>query len=110
AAHVTLIQLEPSWCYELEGYLGPFPPQVNWLDRNFPYLVNFNHFHASWVAGPEGISPIFFRDPEFDDPHALSAVNKRVRDLGIETVHRKLGDRPDLIEKMLPTSPPMTSR
>jgi 4-hydroxyacetophenone monooxygenase len=110
AAHVSIFQQYASWCFEIEGYLAPFPPQVNWIDRNFPYLVNFARFNLSRVNGPEGTRPLFQVDPGFDDPHTLGVVNKRIRDMCIETLKRKFGERTDLIEKMLPNEPPMTSR
>ena len=37
AGHLTLFQRTPSWCFDMPGYLEPFSPQVNWLDRNLPF-------------------------------------------------------------------------
>ncbi len=108
--HLTLFQRHPSWCYEVPGYLSPYPAQVNWLDRNFPYMANFLRFHASWLGGPDGLGPLFAVDPDFKDPHAVSAHSQRLRELVLATLKRKFGDRTDLIEKMTPKAPPMTSR
>ena len=51
----------PSWVFDVPGYLAPYPPQVNWLDRNFPYLTNFVRFtgcvyepSAEPLQGPPG--------------------------------------------------------
>jgi 4-hydroxyacetophenone monooxygenase len=46
-AHTTLFMRTPRWCVETPGYLSPFAPQITWLDRNFPFLVNFNRLSAS---------------------------------------------------------------
>ena len=41
-------------------------------------------------------------DPDFVDPHARSLVNKYTRDMCVNFATRKLGSRPDLLEKMIP--------
>ncbi len=49
-------------------------------------------------------------DPDYEDEHARSALNKRVRDECIEFLERKLGDRPDLLARMIPQHPPFSAR
>jgi 4-hydroxyacetophenone monooxygenase len=49
-------------------------------------------------------------DPDFQDPHTLSAGNKATRDMCVAFAARKLGSRPDLLAKMIPNFPPMASR
>lgn len=110
AAHVTLFQRTPSWCFDHPTYVTPLPEQSLWLDRNFPYYVNFARFRLSWVYGPDGFKLTQYVDPAFDDPHARSAVNKRTRDSRVAFVEQKLASRPDLIEKMIPLAPPNSSR
>ena len=56
AGHTFVFQRTPNWCFDTKGYLEPFPPQVNWLDRNFPYIRNFIRFRVSWLTGPETLS------------------------------------------------------
>ena len=41
AEHVTVFQRTPQWLFPVPGYRSPFPPQVNWLDRNLPFHTNF---------------------------------------------------------------------
>jgi 4-hydroxyacetophenone monooxygenase len=108
--HLTLFQREPSWCFEAPGYLAPYPPQVNWLDRNFPWLTNFLRFRSSWLFRPEATLPRVTIEPGFVDEHAVSPLNKVLRDACIAFMRRKLGDREDLIERMIPSSPPFSSR
>ncbi len=110
AGKLTLFQQVPSWCFEMPGYLSPYPDQVNWLDRNFPWLINFVRFKLSWLGGPDTLMKLFAIDPEFKDEHTVSADSKRIRELCLEFLGRKFGNRPDLFEKMLPVAPPMTSR
>lgn len=110
ASHTCLFQRTPSWCYENPSYIRPLPEQSTWLDRNFPFLVNFARFRLSFMYGPDSVKVSARRDPAFEDPHAGSAANKRTRDDRIAYLRRKLAGRPDLIEKMIPVAPPMSSR
>src|SRR5208337_3177067 len=80
ADHTFVFHRTPNWCFDTKSYLDPFPPQVNWLDRNFPYIKNFIRFRVSWLAGPETLSKAMRIDPEFKDQHARSARNKKVRE------------------------------
>lgn len=108
--HLYLFQRSPSWVFDVPGYLAPYPPQINWLDRNFPYLTNFIRFTDSFMHHPAMVAASLAIDPDFDDPSAVSEINKRVRDQRIAFMRSKFGDRPDLMEKMLPDVPPFATR
>jgi len=110
AAHVYVFQRTPNWVYEAPGYLAPFPEQVPWLDRNFPYLANFTRFRAAYQQRPQNSLRGLQVDPGFRDEHAVSPVNKQVREQRLAFLRAKLGHRPDLLEKMTPTAPPMSAR
>jgi 4-hydroxyacetophenone monooxygenase len=108
--HTFVFQRTPNWCFDMKGYLEPFPPQVNWLDRNFPYITNFIRFRVSYLTGPDFVMRTMRADPEFQDEHARSAHNKKVREAQLSFLHTKLAGRPDLIEKMTPVAPPYSAR
>ena len=110
AGHTLVFQRTPNWCFDTKGYLEPFPPQVNWLDRNFPYIKNFIRFRVSWLTGPETLAKAMRIDPGFEDQHARSPRNKKVREQQLAFIERKLANRPDLIEKMTPVAPPYSAR
>ena len=110
AGHVHVFQRTPSWCFENPMYVTPLPGQSLWLERNFPYYVNFARFRLSWLYGPRNVGSSARADPDFKDPHALSAANKDSRDARVAYIEKKLASRPDLIEKMIPPAPPMSSR
>jgi 4-hydroxyacetophenone monooxygenase len=110
AAHTTLFQRNPSWCFEDPAYVKALPPQATWLDRNFPFYVNFARFRLSAQLAPDAVKIGARIDPDFEDEHAVSAANKVVRERCIAFVRKKLEGRPDLIEKMIPINPPMSSR
>ena len=103
AGHTYLFQRTPNWCFDVPGYRSPYPPQVNWLDRNLPYFTNFARFRIVLAVRPgRSLGAAFTADPAFKDTHARSAVNKRARDARLEFLQRKFADHPELVEKMLP--------
>jgi 4-hydroxyacetophenone monooxygenase len=107
AAHVSVFQRTPQWVFPSAGYRSKFPPQVSWLDRNFPYLTNFMRFRTMY-RGPdlESVSDI---DPEFNDPHTRSPANKIARDTVVAFIKQKIAD-PELVETMTPPHPPLSAR
>ncbi|WP_373083003.1 flavin-containing monooxygenase [Zhongshania sp.] len=110
AAHTFLFQRKPNWCIEDETYVKKLPPQALWLDRNFPFYSNYVRFRIGALINPDTSKPAIMVDPDFDDPHTLSPLNKATRDMCVGFIKRKLASRPDLIEKMTPNFPPMASR
>ncbi len=110
ASHTTLFQRTPSWCYATPGYVAPLPEATVWVDLNVPFYVNFARFRMGRMYGPDNALPSMIADPDFEDPHSRSAANKAMRDGCIAFLQEKLGHRPDLMEKMIPVAPPMTSR
>jgi 4-hydroxyacetophenone monooxygenase len=106
AEHVVVFQRTPSWLFATRGYRSPFPPQVNWLDRNLPFHTNFSRHRTLYPATFAALTEI---DPQFEDRHARSPVNKLLRDSSIAFLERKLGD-PELVAKMTPEYPVLGAR
>jgi cation diffusion facilitator CzcD-associated flavoprotein CzcO len=109
-AHTYVLQRKPNWCFDAAGYLAPHPPQISWLERNFPFHANFMRLRAEWMAHPEQFTKAFGVDPAYDQPGARSQENKRLRDNLTAFLERKLAGHPDLIEKMTPVQPPLSAR
>lgn len=110
AAQTTLFQRTPSWCYATPGYVAPLADETVWVDLHVPFYVNFARFRMGRMYGPDLTLSSMMVDPDFDDPLARSALNKAMRDGCISFISEKLGHRPDLMEQMIPVTPPMTSR
>ncbi len=106
AAHVTVFQRTPQWLFPIPGYRSPFPPQINWLDRNLPFHTNFMRARACTLDGLADVAQV---DPDFDDPYACSVLNKRARDASLGFLQRKLGD-PELVAAMTPPHPAWSAR
>jgi 4-hydroxyacetophenone monooxygenase len=108
AEHVVAFQRRPQWVFGVPGYLSPFPPEVAWLDRNFPYYTNFMRLRTL------GTGKAFWRlteiDPDFHDPHTVSELNRKTRESALAFLEQKLGDHPDLLATMTPEHPPWSAR
>jgi 4-hydroxyacetophenone monooxygenase len=105
--HVVAFQRTPQWLFGVPGYLSPFPDEVLWLDRNFPYYTNYMRLRT------QGTGKAFRRlteiDPAFDDPHTVSPLNKTTRETSLAFLHRKVAD-PELRAIMTPEHPPWSAR
>jgi 4-hydroxyacetophenone monooxygenase len=105
--HVVAFQRTPQWLFGVPGYLSPFPDEVGWLDRNLPYYTNYMRLRT------QGTGKAFRRltevDPDFDDPHTVSPLNKATRETSLAFLHRKVAD-PQLRAIMTPQHPPWSAR
>jgi 4-hydroxyacetophenone monooxygenase len=105
--HVVAFQRTPQWLFGVPGYLSPFPEEVGWLDRNLPYYTNYMRLRT------QGTGKAFRRltevDPDFDDPHTVSPLNKATRETSLAFLHRKVAD-PQLRAIMTPQHPPWSAR
>ncbi len=106
AADVTVFQRTPQWLFPVPGYRSPFPPQVNWLDRNLPFHTNFMRARTCSLDRIANVAEI---DPNFDDPHACNPLSKRAREGCIAFLERKLTD-PALVATMTPKHPVWSAR
>ncbi len=106
AKHVTVFQRTAQWVFPIPGYRSPFPPQINWLDRNLP-------FHTNFMRGGQGTGSWFIdmttRDDNFDDPFSVSEANKRGRDACMAFLESKI-DNPNLLATMTPPHPVWSAR
>ena len=110
AAAVMLFQRTPSWCFENSSYLKPLSQSEIWLNNNFPFYRNFARLRLSSFFSPSRVAAMMQVDHSFQDPHTISATNKKMWDICVDSVTRKLASKPHLIEKMIPDHPPMASR
>jgi len=105
--HVVAFQRTPQWIFGVPGYLSPFPEEVGWLDRNLPYYPNYSRIRA--LAIGRAFGRLTTIDPEWKDPHTVSALNQVSREAALQFLHSKVKD-PELREKMIPVHPPWSAR
>jgi 4-hydroxyacetophenone monooxygenase len=109
-ASVTVFQRTAQWARPVNGYSDPITEGAQWLLANLPFYVQWYRFNMFWRYG-DGLLPFLRKDPAW--PHPERAVNKgndRHREELTDFILSELKDRPDLIEKCVPTYPPYGKR
>jgi 4-hydroxyacetophenone monooxygenase len=109
-ASVTVYQRTAQWARPVVGYSDPITEGARWLLANLPFYVQWYRFNMFWRYG-DGLLPFLRKDPAW--PHPERAVNKgndRHRQELTDFILSELRDRPDLIEKCVPTYPPYGKR
>jgi 4-hydroxyacetophenone monooxygenase len=109
-ASVTVYQRSAQWARPVQGYADPISEGERWLLAHLPFYVQWYRFNMFWRYG-DGLLPFLRKDPAW--PHPERAVNKgndRHRQELTDFIRAELKDRPDLIEKCVPTYPPYGKR
>jgi 4-hydroxyacetophenone monooxygenase len=109
-ATVTVYQRTAQWARPVQGYSDPITEGAQWLLAHLPFYVKWYRFNMFWRYG-DGLLPFLRKDPAW--PHPDRAVNKgndRHRQELTDFILSELKDRPDLIEKCVPTYPPYGKR
>ncbi len=109
-ASVTVYQRTAQWARPVKGYSEEITEGAQWLLAHLPFYVQWYRFNMFWRYG-DGLLPFLRKDPAW--PHPDRAVNKgndRHREELTEFILSELRDRPDLIEKCVPTYPPYGKR
>ncbi|MGY3444135.1 MULTISPECIES: flavin-containing monooxygenase [unclassified Bradyrhizobium] len=109
-ASVTVYQRTAQWARPVKGYSDPITEGAQWLLAHVPFYVQWYRFNMFWRYG-DGLLPFLRKDPAW--PHPERAVNKgndRHRQELADFIRSELKDRPDLIEKCMPTYPPYGKR
>lgn len=109
AASVTVYQRTPQWISPRTNYGVPLADELQWLVQHMPFYWNWNKYVA-------GLSTIDMRQVLTPDPEWIAAggvVSKRndlLRELLEGYIAHQVDGREDLIDRLVPTYPPMTRR
>ena len=83
---------------------------VKWALRHIPHYKEWFRFRVFWFAA-DGLYPNVVKDPSYPvDGIAVSALNEGMRQYALAHMKHKLGDRPDLMEKLTPDFPIFSKR
>ena len=105
AEALTIFQRSRHWLLDNPSAGQPVPSGVQWALRHIPKYAEWYRFRAYWFAA-DGLFPNVVRD--LDWPHqerSVSARNDAMREFTLAYYRKKLADRPDLLEKVVPDSP-----
>jgi 4-hydroxyacetophenone monooxygenase len=109
-ASVTVYQRTAQWARPVKGYSDPITEGAQWLLAHLPFYVQWYRFNMFWRYG-DGLLPFLRKDPDWPYPErAVNKGNDRHREELTDFILSELKDRPDLIEKCVPTYPPYGKR
>lgn len=106
---LEIFQRTPNWFFPVPHYHAPVEQGLQWLFRHVPSYAQWYRFWLFW-RGSEGVLPACSVDPNWSHNSSVSALNEELRVLLAMYIEMEFADRPDLLEKVLPTYPPASKR
>lgn len=106
AGELTVFQRTANWLIPRPQYQQELPENLMWLFTRLPNYNNWYRLRTFWRSH-EGLLPRMEVDPEWegDLEMSVSAGNEELRMLFTMYLEAEFGDRPDLLEKVLPHYP-----
>lgn len=109
AKTLTVYQRTPNWMFQIEGYRNSVTEHMRWLCNNLPYFWNWFCYTAFYRS--LHLANTQLRDDAWTAKGGLiNARNDALRKALLTMYEKEIGDRPDLMEKMLPKYAPMVRR
>jgi len=110
ASSLVVTQRTAPWLAPTPNYHEPVPAGLKWLYGHVPAYSEFNRFAIFWRMGDGAIEAVRV-DPEWQsDGGSVNAISEFTRQLLTEYLRVEFGDRPDLLEKVVPDYPPGAKR
>lgn len=108
--HLTVFARSKQWAAPFPQFRRAVPEPVRWLLANVPLYQSWYRQRLAWTFN-DRIHPSLQKDPEWPHPErALNATNDHHRRMFTDYVKAELGERQDLLEKVLPDFPPFGKR
>lgn len=104
-ASLTVFQRTPPWGFPVAHYHEDVPAGMNWLMEHVPFYDKWYRFWMFWMV-TDGLLPMVTADPGWNGPPtAVSELNQGFRDMIAMAIAEQAPNRPDLVEKVIPTYP-----
>lgn len=105
ARKVTIFQRSAPWFAPTPDYHTETGAGQTWLFKALPYYADWYRFWLFWTM-TEGAMPALKRDPAWEaNDGSLSAANQRLRGMLVARIREQVGERTDLLEKVIPKTP-----
>ena len=103
--HLTILQRSAQWMFPNPNYHAAVGPGVRWALRHLPFYGRWYRFLVFWPGCDKGLV-VAKVDPEWEpQARSVSAANDFARLMFTEWITSQLGDRPDLVDKVVPDYP-----
>lgn len=109
ASHFTVFQRTANWVTPVQGYHAHVSLEYQWLQDNMPGYFNWKVFHHSF--GEFQMQEFQELDPDWiAEGGRVNEKNARLKDTLTKFIEFKVGDRKDILEKVMPDHPPLARR
>jgi 4-hydroxyacetophenone monooxygenase len=109
AKHLTVYQRTANWIVPFESFKDSVTPETDWVIKNFPHYWNWYVYGSFFKTHDSGL--VQYRDAEWvEGGGKVSKLNDSVRSACVEFIKSKLGDREDLMQKVIPKGAPFVRR
>jgi 4-hydroxyacetophenone monooxygenase len=110
AADVHVFQRTPNWFLPAPDYHDELAEETRWLLGHLPFYSQWHRLWLFWRLA-EGMLPAAKLDPGWPpDGPSIGAGNDEIRALLTMYLEAQFADRPDLLEHVVPTYPPLAKR
>lgn len=108
-AELSVFQRTPAWFFPIPIYHDETPAGQQWLFRHVPNYLQWYRFWLFWTL--DGLLSVAVVDENWQsEGSSVSALNDGMRQMLTMNLTDQYDDRPDLLEKTLPTYPPAAKR
>lgn len=108
--HLTIFQRSRQWAAPFEQFRKNIPEPVRWLFLNVPLYAKWYRIRLAWTFN-DRIYDALQKDPDWPHPdRSINAINDAHRRYFTRHIEAELGDRQDLLGKVLPAYPPFGKR
>lgn len=105
AAELVIAQRTPPWLAPTPEYHEAVPDGLRWLYGHVPSYSEFNRFAIFWRMGDGALEGVRVDPAWASDGSSVSMVSEFARQVLVEYFKAEFGDRPDLLEKVVPRYP-----
>ena len=110
AEHLSVFQRTPQWIAPRPNYGQQVEPEVRWLLDNLPGYWNWSRY-TSIIGLMTWHEDFLIPDPEWEKQGGhITKKSDDLRAFMIDYIKQQVGDRPDLLEKLVPDYAPMVRR
>jgi 4-hydroxyacetophenone monooxygenase len=110
AEHVSVFQRTPQWIAPRPNYGRKVEPEVRWLLDNLPGYWNWCRY-TSIIGLMTWHEDFLIPDPEWEKQGGhITRKSDELRGFLIGYIKEQIGDRPDLLERLVPDYAPMVRR
>jgi len=107
---LTIFQRSPQWVQPFEKFKQKVPDAVRLLFREVPLYRAWYRLRLEWIFHDK-LYRSLQRDPDWADCRtAINKANAGHRDYFTEYIRQEIGDRTDLLDKVVPDYPPFGKR